>query len=44
MKAKKQYMQPEMKTVVMAMPSSLLAGSGEQSGLLTPTGDSWEDD
>ncbi len=41
MKAKKIYMQPEMKTVVMAMPSALLAGSGAQSGLITPTGTDW---
>jgi hypothetical protein len=43
MKTKKFYIQPEMKTVVMAMPSALLAGSG--AGLLTPTdgptGDDW---
>ena len=47
MKTKNIYMQPEMKTVVMAMPSALLAGSG--AGLITPTGtggvtgDSWDD-
>ncbi len=48
MKTKKQYMQPEMKTVVVAMPSALLAGSG--AGLITPTsgtpvieGDDWVD-
>jgi len=51
MKTKKQYMQPEMNTVELAMPSALLAGSGAQSGLLTPTdstpvigGQDWEDD
>lgn len=46
MKAKKLYMQPEMKTVVMAMPSALLAGSG--ADLITPTsgvtGDEWTDE
>ena len=41
-------MQPEMKTVELAMPSALLAGSG--AGLITPTGtggvtgDDWGDD
>ncbi len=40
MKAKKIYMQPEMKTVVMAMPSALLAGSG----MITPGGQDWEDE
>ena len=44
MKTKKEYTQPEMKTVVMAMPSALLAGSGEQSGLITPTGQDWTDE
>ena len=44
MKTKKEYIQPEMKTVVMAMPSALLAGSGEQSGLITPTGQDWTDE
>ena len=43
MKAKKLYMQPEMKTVVMAMPSALLAGSGDPA-MITPTGQDWEDD
>lgn len=42
MKAKKIYMQPEMKTVEMTMPSALLAGSGLQSGLITPTGTNWD--
>jgi hypothetical protein len=49
MKTKKQYMQPEMKTVELAMPSALLAGSG--AGLITPTdstpiigGEDWEED
>ena len=46
MKTKNIYMQPEMKTVELAMPSALLAGSG--AGLITPTGgvtgDSWDDD
>lgn len=47
MKTKKLYMEPEMKTVVLAMPSTLLAGSG--ADLNTPTGtggvtgDSWDD-
>ena len=47
MKTKKQYMEPEMKTVVLTMPSALLAGSG--AGLITPTGsggvtgDDWDD-
>ena len=41
MKTKKVYMQPEMKTVVMTMPSALLAGSGEPSGLLAPGGTDW---
>ena len=46
MKTKKQYMQPEMKTVELAMPSALLAGSG--ADLITPTsgvtGDEWTDE
>ena len=48
MNTKKVYMQPEMKTVELMMPSALLAGSG--AGLITPTGsggvtgDSWDDD
>ena len=49
MKTKKQYMEPEMKTVELAMPSALLAGSG--AGLITPTsgtpdigGDDWTDE
>ena len=48
MKTKKVYMQPEMKTVVLAMPSTLLAGSG--AGLISPTsgtqvigGEDWDD-
>ena len=41
MNTKKEYMQPEMKTVVMTMPSALLAGSGAASGLITPTGTNW---
>ena len=41
MKTKKVYMQPEMKTVELAMPSALLAGSGNQSGLLAPGGTDW---
>ncbi len=41
MKTKKEYMQPEMKTVEMTMPSALLAGSGANSGLITPTGTDW---
>ena len=42
MKTKKEYMQPEMKIVVISMPSALLAGSG--AGLITPTdGPSGED-
>lgn len=45
MKTKNIYMQPEMKTVELAMPSALLAGSG--NGLVTPTsgvgGDDWDD-
>ena len=44
MNTKKEYMQPEMKTVELTMPSALLAGSGNQSGLITPTGESWEPD
>ncbi len=44
MKTKKEYMQPEMKTVELAMPSALLAGSGQQSGLITPTGQDWSDE
>jgi len=49
MKTKKVYMEPEMKTVELAMPSALLAGSG--AGLITPTdstpvigGDDWTDE
>jgi len=51
MKTKKEYMQPEMKTVELAMPSALLAGSG--AGLITPVptspgtgveGDDWTDE
>ncbi len=46
MKTKKEYMQPEMKTVELAMPSALLAGSG--ANLITPTsgvsGEDWEED
>ena len=47
MKTKKIYMEPEMKTVVVSMPTALLAGSG--GGLITPTdnnisGQDWEDD
>ncbi len=48
MKTKKVYMQPEMNTVVLAMPAALLAGSG--ASLITPTsgigasGEDWEDD
>ena len=46
MKTKKQYMEPEMKTVELAMPSALLAGSG--ASLITPTsgieGDDWVDE
>ena len=36
METKKVYMQPEMRTVVMAMPSALLAGS--TTSLITPVG------
>ena len=45
METKKVYMQPEMKTVELTMPSALLAGSG--ASLITPTsgigasGSSW---
>ena len=34
METKKVYMQPEMKTVELTMPSALLVGSG--AGLITP--------
>ena len=44
MKTKKVYMQPEMKTVELAMPSALLAGSGANSGLITPTGTGWNEE
>ena len=43
MKTKKLYMEPEMKTVVMVMPTALLAGSGANSGT-NPSGQDWEDD
>ena len=46
MNTKKQYMEPEMKTVELAMPSALLAGSG--ANLITPTsgitGEDWVDE
>ena len=43
MKTKKEYMQPEIKTVVIATPSSLLAGSGDTFTTPTdgPTGEDW---
>jgi hypothetical protein len=45
MNTKKQYMEPEMKTVELTMPSALLAGSG--ASLISPTsgitGDGWDD-
>ena len=43
MNTKKVYMEPEMKTVVMVMPTALLAGSGANSGT-NPSGQDWEDD
>lgn len=43
MNTKKAYIEPEMNTVVLAMPSALLAGSGANAGV-TPTGDDWEPD
>ncbi len=44
METKKVYIQPEMKTVELTMPSALLAGSGLQSGLITPTGQDWSEE
>lgn len=43
MKTKRLYMEPEMKTVVMNMPTALLAGSGADSGT-NPSGQDWDDD
>ena len=43
MNTKKSYIQPEMKTVVMVMPTALLAGSNTNSGV-DPSGQDWGDE
>lgn len=44
MKTKKIYLEPEIKIVDVKIPYALLAGSGSQSGLTTPTGTDWEEE
>lgn len=43
MNTKKSYIEPEMKTVVMVMPTALLAGSNTNSGV-DPSGQDWGDE
>lgn len=40
MKTKKLYTEPEMRTIVMLMPTALLAGSGADAGV-SPSGTNW---
>ena len=40
MNTKKSYIEPEMKTVVMVMPTTLLAGSNTNAGV-DPSGQDW---
>ena len=40
MKTKKLYTEPEMRTIVMLMPTALLAGSGADGGV-NPSGTNW---
>lgn len=43
MNTKKSYIEPEMKTVVLVMPTALLAGSNPNSGV-DPSGQDWGDE
>ena len=43
MNTKKSYIVPEMKTVVMVMPTALLAGSNPNAGV-DPSGQDWGDE
>ena len=43
MNTKNSYIEPEMKTVVMVMPTALLAGSNPNAGV-DPSGQDWGDE